>query len=174
MRTGADQCDACAEVIGRSAESQDTRRLLREDVGNTEEETRMDEVGDAYDFDGASGEDVVASAPDVDEDLDEPPEAEVPAAPTGDEGEEMLDDDDLYADLVEFTRPPDVARGREGDGAGRAIGGKGDGEAEGGDDRVGAGRNGGETKKKKKKAMGSAARRAQKRQRKGEEGQERH
>ena len=53
---------------------------------------------------------------DVDEDLDEFLAAEVPAEPAGDEGEETLDDDDLYADLAEFMRPSDVAQGREGDG----------------------------------------------------------
>jgi hypothetical protein len=53
---------------------------------------------------------------DVDEDLDEFPDAEGPAEPAGDEGEEKSDDDDLYADLAEPTRSPDVAKGREGDG----------------------------------------------------------
>jgi hypothetical protein len=57
---------------------------------------------------------------DVDEDLrDEFPKAEATAAPAGDEGEDMPDDDDLYADLEEFMRPPDVAGGQEeGEGGG--------------------------------------------------------
>ncbi len=53
----------------------------------------------------------------VDEDLDESPGDEVPAATAGEEGDEALDDNDLYADLEDFTRPPDVAEGWEGDGS---------------------------------------------------------
>jgi hypothetical protein len=181
-----------------SVEGKDARRLLWEDDDNSDEETRRDEVWDAYDPEGApgevialdgtydfgdddcdydgdagSGEDVAVEAPvttalilkgsvaddeedvdedrddeslefeappaevgqrrdrpllragsaaaeeeDVDEALDESSDAEGSAAPAGDKGEEVLGEDDLYADLGKFMRAPDAAEGRECDGDG--------------------------------------------------------